>query len=341
MSRGMVAASPYSHASARKPGGGGGSSMSLDQQPALTHHVYVSAQRAVHEGQVRRPGRPLRWRRRRGGRARPASTAPRGCGRRSSRCRGLEQRVVQEQQEAAARLEHPGHLVDRGLERVEVLEHQAHRRPRRRTASRTAALGRCACAYARAAAALAGDDDLRRGRVDARRRSTPERGERAGRAGPRRTRRRAPGGAGEVPLDEREDLLLVLGVGAVGELAPATTARAVSQGHALSVGIASSETADCAQSTLPSSVEHGARNRPVWLSAVLATCSGGPSTIDAPTAVAALGTEVDDPVGRLDRRRGCARSRARCCRRRRGAAARRAAGARPRSADPVVGSSRM
>ena len=44
----------------------------------------------------------------------------------------------------------------------------------------------------------------------------------------------------------------------------------------------------------------GARNRPVWLSGVLATCSGVPSAIDPAAAVAALGAEVDDPVGRLD-----------------------------------------
>ncbi len=60
----------------------------LDQQTHFTHHVYVSAQRAVHEGQID-PGRQLlERRRRRGGRARPASTAPRGSGRRSSRCPG-------------------------------------------------------------------------------------------------------------------------------------------------------------------------------------------------------------------------------------------------------------
>ena len=40
--------------------------------------------------------------------------------------RGLQQRVVQEEDEPPARREHPGHLVDRGLERVDVLEHQAH-----------------------------------------------------------------------------------------------------------------------------------------------------------------------------------------------------------------------
>ena len=38
----------------------------------------------------------------------------------------------------------------------------------------------------------------------------------------------------------------------------------------------------------------------MWLSAVLATCSGVPSAIDRAAAVAALGAEVDDPVGRLD-----------------------------------------
>ena len=48
--------------------------------------------------------------------------------------------------------------------------------------------------------------------------------------------------------------------------------------------------------SMPSS---GARNRPVWLSGVLATCSGEPSTMTLPAAVAAFGTEVDDPVGRL------------------------------------------
>ena len=45
-----------------------------------------------------------------------------------------------------------------------------------------------------------------------------ERGGPPGEPGLRRTRRRARGGTGEVALDQREDLLLVLGVSAVGEL---------------------------------------------------------------------------------------------------------------------------
>ncbi len=38
----------------------------------------------------------------------------------------------------------------------------------------------------------------------------------------------------------------------------------------------------------------------MWLSGTLATCSGEPSATTVPPPDAALGTEVDDPVGRLD-----------------------------------------
>ena len=68
---------------------------------------------------------------------------------------------------------------------------------------------------------------------------------------------------------------------------------------------------------------------------------GGALGHDPSPARAALGPQVDDPVGRLDQRRGCARSPPRCCPVPPAGPARRAACARPRSAARWWGSSRM
>ena len=148
-------------------------------------------QRAVHERQ-HHPRRQLLHRARpRRGRGRPASTARRGCGRRSSRCRRLQQRVVEEEHEPAARLEHPGDLRDRGLVIGDVLEHETHDHrveravgERQRVGVAPRVVGHRRRAPPRARAARPSDRRRRRpGTVAAR----P-----AGRPGPRRSRRRAP-----------------------------------------------------------------------------------------------------------------------------------------------------
>ena len=76
----------------------------------------------------------------------------------------------------------------------------------------------------------------------------------------------------------------------------------------------------------------GARNRPVWLPGVLATCSGVPSATTLPPRVAALGAEVDDPVGRLDHVEVVLDDEHRVARVDQPLQHARAAGARPRSA---------
>ena len=86
-SRGMVTASAYSGARAMKPGRRGRLVHVLDEQPDLGHPVHVARQRPVHERQDHARARAPRATRPRPGTARPASTARRGCGRRSSRSR--------------------------------------------------------------------------------------------------------------------------------------------------------------------------------------------------------------------------------------------------------------
>ena len=67
--------------------------------------------------------------------------------------------------------------------------------------------------------------------------------------------------------------------------------------------------------------------------------SGVPATTIRPPSVPALGSEVDDVVGALDRRRGCARSGAPCCRRRPGGASTSSSRRTSSKWRPVVGSS--
>ena len=105
----------------------------------------------------------------------------------------LQQRVVQEQQAATAGLEHPGHLVDRGLDRVDVLDHQAHHHRVEGARRGTGAFGGGLAVARDLRRARRATRDLVAGRVDAddRRR----RGRRpAARPGLRRSRRRARGG---------------------------------------------------------------------------------------------------------------------------------------------------
>ena len=83
---GRVAGTPAR--AARKPGGGAGSSMSSTSRPELGHRVARSGSAAGARRAARPRARPPRCAGRRGGTGRPASTAPRGCGRRSSRCPG-------------------------------------------------------------------------------------------------------------------------------------------------------------------------------------------------------------------------------------------------------------
>ena len=161
ISRGIAAASRYSHAAARKPGGGGGSSMSSISRP--TSPITCT---------YRLNGRCMK------GKSIPGAT----CSRVSSSWmygpdppvllpedlvvdpatpRRLEQRVVQEQEEAPAGREHTGDLVDARLDRVDVLDHEAHHHRVESARSDTAGASAIGPGVARAAAALLGDRDLR------------------------------------------------------------------------------------------------------------------------------------------------------------------------------------
>ena len=108
MSRGIVEASPYSQASSRKPGGGARFVHVVDQQTHLTHHLYVSAQGAVHEGQVDPGGHFLDGRVVPEVRTDPPVLLLEDVVVDPAAPRSLEQRVVQEEEAAARRARGPG-----------------------------------------------------------------------------------------------------------------------------------------------------------------------------------------------------------------------------------------
>ena len=89
----------------------------LDQQPRFTHHVYVSAQRSVHEGQIH-PGRHFL-----DGRvgaevgAHPPVLLLEDVVVDPSAPRGLQQGWLSSRRQAPTRYEDPRHLLDRRLER--------------------------------------------------------------------------------------------------------------------------------------------------------------------------------------------------------------------------------
>ena len=267
----------------------------LDQEPALGHHVDVSAQRAVHEGQSDAgrhlldghvvgqvgPDPPVLL-------VEDVVVDP-------AAARGLEQRVVQEAARSGRRARGPGRSrrsparTGRGARAQADDDRVERRRPR------TAAPSAVPRTYA---------DRPPRSRAP--RRSGPRSGRRP------RPRRRAPAiasgelalaaadvehprRAGEVLVDEREDLLLVLGVGAVGEVLAATTPRGVS--HA-TLGPWTRPALDGWALSRGRGAARG--TRPVWLSGGLGDVLGRALDDDPAAAVAALGPEVDDPVGRLD-----------------------------------------
>ncbi len=121
---------------------------------------------------------------------------------------------------------------------------------------------------------------------------------------------------------QRQDLLFVLGVSAVGEavLPP--------------LGVPFPEVAvpEIGRHRLSGRYRGSARGmRPVWLSGTFATCSGVPSATTSAAAGTALRPEVDQPVGRLDDVEVVLDHEDRIARRRQGAAARGASAGRPRS----------
>ena len=125
--------------------------------------------------------------------------------------------MVQEQEKAPAGGEHPGDLPDARLDRVDVLDHEAHhdRVERPRSARQVVGDGP---GVERAARPLLGHRDLRPGRIEP---------DHVGAEADRPTRDlplptpdvEHPPDTCEVPIDERKDLLLVLRVGTIGELA--------------------------------------------------------------------------------------------------------------------------
>ena len=225
----MVAASAYSWARARKPGGGAGSSMRTTGMPlaasALTYRdsgrwmkgMKTPFSTSSIDSSSTRYG-PMRQYC--SGGSRTWSSIQPLPGR-------LQQRVVQEEGEPTAGLEHAADLGDGGVDVADVLEHEAgddgvERRVRGRE-GRPPRCGRSAAHRRRAAASV---NCAHVG-------STPhdERGADPLRGEPGHLALAAAdvehaGGAGEALGGQREDLLLVLGVGAVGEARPATSRRA-------------------------------------------------------------------------------------------------------------------
>ena len=131
--------------------------------------------------------------------------------------------MVEQEEEATPGLEHPGDLVDGRLHRIEVLEHEAHhhcvergRAARQRVGPRPRVAGPTGPFPGHLSWAAVGSSPTASAPSAASRRATwpsPQ---------PTSSTRRH---ATEMALDDREDLLLVLGVGAVGELVAATSPR--------------------------------------------------------------------------------------------------------------------
>ena len=226
----MVAASMYSGpgrgtpAAARAP-------PCAREQAVVGHGVDVAAQRAVHEADEH----PLLDLLDRGrldrGRGRRASTAraDRGSGRRSSRCPGVWSRGwLRKNSEPAARPQHPGHLGDGLVDGVDVLEHEAGHDGVEGGVDERQGLGARAGVH-RPAAPAGGLVDLGHRRVDRRPPCTPRRWRAAGRPDPPPCRPRAPGRPGEPSTASGRICSVVLGVGAVGELAAATSSAWASQ----------------------------------------------------------------------------------------------------------------
>jgi hypothetical protein len=130
--------------------------------------------------------------------------------------RRLEQRVVQEQHEAAAGREHAAGLGDRRLERVEMLEHEARDRGVERRVAQRHRLRACP-RVGGTTRALTRGRDLRRGRVDADDLGAQLRDPPCNLTFTAPNVEHAPH-TGQVLVDEWEELLLVLGIDAVGEL---------------------------------------------------------------------------------------------------------------------------
>ena len=137
MSRGMVAAAPYSQASSRKPGGGGGSSMCSIKSPEAPITCTYRLSGRCMKGNFT-PGASSSTR---DVVAQVGAHAPvlllEDVVVDPTASRRLEQRVVQQQEATTAGLQDPCHLLDRRLERVEMLDHEAHHdRVERRIAER-------------------------------------------------------------------------------------------------------------------------------------------------------------------------------------------------------------
>ena len=131
--------------------------------------------------------------------------------------RRLQQGMAEDQHEPAARLEHPRHLVERGLELVDVLERQAHQHGVERAVRHGSASAR-PLVYsgppARSRAARTCDEVGSSPTT-----SDADLGEAPGDLAFPAADVEDPAGAAEVVGDEGEDLVLVLRVGAGGELA--------------------------------------------------------------------------------------------------------------------------
>ena len=152
----MVAAARYSSALARKPSGGAGSSMRSMSRPLLGHRVDVLRQRAVHERQHARPGASSSMRHVDGEvRADAPVLLFEDVVDHPAAVRRLQQRVVEEEHEAAAGREHAADLRDRRAVVGQVLEHEARDRGVERRVGERQLLG------------------ARRGRTRARRRARP------------------------------------------------------------------------------------------------------------------------------------------------------------------------
>ena len=122
----MVAASRYSLARSRNPSGGAGSSIRLDQQTVLGKRVDVAAERSVDERDEHvlfdlliallldevRADPPVLL-----GRIEHVIVDP-------SAVRSLQQRMVEEEAEPAAGLQHAGDFADRFVDVADVLEHE-------------------------------------------------------------------------------------------------------------------------------------------------------------------------------------------------------------------------
>ena len=201
----------------RSPAQGGGSSMCSTSSPRSAITLMYRLSGRCMKGNLT-PGATSSMVCRPGGRGRPASTAPRGCGRRSSRCPGVcssgwfrkrTKRPPGASTRAISSMAGSNGSMCSSTRHTTTASNAAERNGRRR--------GR-----------RPGVGGARRARPGPRRSgprvgSMPdhlgaERGDPAGELALTAADVEHPPRPGEVRVDEREDLLLVLGVGAVGEV---------------------------------------------------------------------------------------------------------------------------